>query len=50
MSWLIKASLVFLLGAQSVWSTALDDYVWAADDNYKWVDMVNGQNKSSRIM
>ena len=40
MSILVKASLLFLLGAQSVSSTALDDYVWTPDENYKWVDMV----------
>lgn len=36
----MKASLLFLLGAQGVYSTALDDYVFTPDENYKWVDMV----------
>jgi hypothetical protein len=40
MSFLVKASLLFLLGAQCACSTALDEYVHAPDDNYKWVDMV----------
>ena len=41
MSFFVKAALVLLLGAQSVYSTALDDYVWKADSNYGWVDMVS---------
>ena len=41
MSFLIKASLLLLLGAQTVSSTALDDYVWKADSNYNWVDLVS---------
>lgn len=44
MSFLIKASLLLLLGAQTAYSTALDDYVFAPDDNYKWVDMVSVLN------
>jgi hypothetical protein len=40
MSFLVKSSLLFLLGAQCAYSTALDEYVYAPDDNYKWVDMV----------
>jgi hypothetical protein len=42
MSFLVKATLLLLLGAQTVSSTALDDYVWKADPNYNWVDMVSG--------
>jgi hypothetical protein len=41
MSVVVKAALLFLLGAQAVSSTALDDYVNTPDDNYKWVDMVS---------
>ncbi len=40
MSLLVKSALLFLLGAQTVYSTALDDYVWKPDSNYGWVDMV----------
>ena len=47
MSILFKASLLFLLGAQSVSSTALDDYVWTPDENYKWVDMVGLERYST---
>jgi hypothetical protein len=43
MSFLVKATLLLLLGAQTVSSTALDDYVWKADPNYGWVDMVRWQ-------
>ena len=40
MSSFVKAALLCLLGAQTVYSTALDDYVWKPDSNYGWVDMV----------
>ena len=40
MSSLVKVSLLFLAGATTLSATALDDYVWKADDHYKWVDMV----------
>jgi hypothetical protein len=30
-------ALGWVIGAQA---TALDDYVWKYDENYKWVDMV----------
>eukprot|EP00598_Pedospumella_elongata_P013548 CAMPEP_0184987744 /NCGR_PEP_ID=MMETSP1098-20130426/21596_1 /TAXON_ID=89044 /ORGANISM="Spumella elongata, Strain CCAP 955/1" /LENGTH=156 /DNA_ID=CAMNT_0027512333 /DNA_START=16 /DNA_END=483 /DNA_ORIENTATION=+ len=39
MSSFVKAALLCLLGAQTVYSTALDDYVWKPDSNYGWVDM-----------
>uniref|UniRef100_A0A7S3H7N8 Uncharacterized protein n=1 Tax=Spumella elongata TaxID=89044 RepID=A0A7S3H7N8_9STRA len=39
MSFLVKSALLCLLGAQTVYSTALDDYVWKPDSNYGWVDM-----------
>jgi len=39
MNFLVKASLLLLLGAQTAYSTALDDYVWKEDSNYNWVDM-----------
>jgi hypothetical protein len=41
MNFLVKAALLLLLGAQSVASTALDDYVWKPDSNYNWVDLVS---------
>ena len=41
MSFIVKAALLFLLGAQSALATSLDDYVWAPDANFKWEDMVN---------
>jgi hypothetical protein len=41
LSTIVRAGLLLLLGAQYVASTALDDYVWAPDENYKWVDMVS---------
>ena len=40
MNFILKTSLLLLAWAPSLSATALDDYVWAADDNYKWVDMV----------
>jgi hypothetical protein len=40
MSFFAKAALLLLFCAQSVYSTALDDYVWKPDDNYNWVDLV----------
>ena len=50
MSFLVKASLLFLLGAQSVYSTALDDYVWKPDSNYGWVDMVRNPKFDCKLL
>ena len=43
MNTLVKFSLALLLGAQSILATPLDDYVWAYDENYKYVDMVRAE-------
>lgn len=40
MNFLFSISLLFLAWVQRLHGTALDDYVWAPDDNYGWVDMV----------
>lgn len=40
MSSIVKATLLFLVGAKTLSATALDDYVWKADEHYGWVDMV----------
>jgi len=39
MNTLIRGAFLFLLGARTLSATALDDYVWAPDENYGWVDM-----------
>ena len=41
MSSLVKVAVLFLAGVTTLSATALDDYVWKADENYKWVDMVS---------
>ncbi len=50
MSFLLKVALAFLLGAQSVYSSALDDYVWKPDSNYGWVDMVSNFNSKLELL
>lgn len=37
---ILFATLCFFLRQAFVSATALDDYVWKADENYGWVDMV----------
>jgi hypothetical protein len=49
MNFLVKAALLLLLGAQSVASTALDDYVWKPDSNYNWVDLVSSEDVISHV-
>lgn len=35
----VLATSLLILQAAQVTSTALDDYVWKADENYGWKDM-----------
>jgi hypothetical protein len=38
---ILQTSLLLVAWAQCLSATALDDYVWRADSNYGWVDMVS---------
>jgi hypothetical protein len=40
MRFLFQLGLLALSWVVGTQATALDDYVWAHDDNYKWTDMV----------
>jgi hypothetical protein len=40
MRFLFQLGLLALSWVAGTQATALDDYVWAHDDNYKWTDMV----------
>lgn len=50
MSSLVKVAVLFLATATAASATALDDYVWKADENYKWVDMVSEKHLLSSII
>jgi hypothetical protein len=38
---ILQTSVLLVAWAQCLSATALDDYVWRADSNYGWVDMVS---------
>lgn len=46
---MLSLLLVALISLPSVSGTALDDYVWKEDDNYKWVDMGPDYQFSSKV-